>query len=332
MSHSYDPPVLKGPVSAKIRIAACHIDFVFDRVSPVITPTFIRKLEWLNHHFSGLATKPDLIIFPEGCAAAPLIEFAHGWATSGMTTIAGTRLSARKTIEAVVVGPSGEQTLEKHHLSPYDQELGDPIPRRGEMGGLIRINIKDQQGDPFEARVALLICYDFHYFEEWWGRFAEKPHIAAVPMFDTKASGARDAAYQLAKRQDLRSILVNKPTVGIQLDRNRAIPNKWKWATLAGRSPRLFSVLLRLPYIGGKFRLGSSAHGPMNTSDARHLREAPNLDAIPDKLVIWQRQDEAVVVGDYEIGLPANAGHEGADGVGFKYSGLSIVPLRELQT
>lgn len=330
MSASYDPPAIRGPVSAKIRVAACHVDFIFERKTALVDSRFLKKLKAIDEYFAALDKRPHLSIFPEGCAAEPLIECARVWASKwGITTIAGTRLSERNTVEAVIIGPHGEAICEKNHLSPYDMELGDPIPLQGSLGGLIKIGISDQRGEAFEARVVLVICYDFHYAEEWWTRLSplDRPHLVAVPMFDLKPESARRKAYDLAKRQDLRSILVNKPTIGLRLEKDRAVPKGWWWAALASTSPRLFEFLSKAPLLRDRVCLRSSAHGPMNGSDRKHLERIKKLNAKSRELMIWEQRREAVVLGDYEIGVPANAGHEGADGVGFKYSGFSILPL-----
>ena len=84
-------------VSAKIRIAACHIDYSAKDLSAIVDSAYQRKIESVETRLNSLKTKPNLIIFPEYCGSDYLLHKAIEWSSNwNATTVCGTRLDPKQ--------------------------------------------------------------------------------------------------------------------------------------------------------------------------------------------------------------------------------------------
>jgi len=69
--------------------------------------------------------------------------------------------------------------------------------------------------------------------------------------------------------------------------------------------------------------LPSAAFGPMNANDRQHLKSIglkPNAQA----LRIWTHKKEAIVCGDYEVGVHSAPGNDSVLGAGYFYSSFTV--------
>jgi hypothetical protein len=271
--------VVRVPPSAKLRVASCHIDFELDGLG-ADAASMIPKLDQVDAIIRGLATRPHLIVFPEGADCAPLRARALAWADEfGATIICGTgRLDDK--VGGFVIRPDGEMIpFFKRQPSPYDFEDSNARLLRADSAGIeLVFRCETVDGGFLPVNVRVLICYDFR-FHAMDGASFNDTHMVVVPMHDRKYDEPEERASILAKRNYIRTLLVNKN--------------------------------------GG--RLPSSAFGPLaDPFEARLLTNGVcGVDAGANR--IWQTTCEGVTVGAYEVGQPLAAGHDTAYGAGFFY-------------
>lgn len=343
--------ILGSPESTKVRIAVCCIDFVTKNLTAIDDLNYLNKLKNIENYLISLSKKPDLIIFPEGAGSPGVIALGNRLVTIlGTTTVCGTRLdSVSNTVVCDVIGPNGNFSFEKQHLSPYDNELSDVSVYAGKSaGGQFSLNLTTQTGRAVTIFCQIYICYDLHYINMNSSSYVP---LIVVPMFHTRWDQAQKFALEIVKKYHSRLILVNKNRSTVIFNKDRKINNdlafaswltkKQSMASITWTIFRLFDGICSLwlsHWKARRFFLASSAHGPMNRNDEKNLK-GMKLRSDSRSRRIWMNFKECVQVGDYEVGIETTDGHENRFGTGFFYSGFeehsitdkldesSVVPL-----
>ncbi len=310
--------------SAKIRVAACHFEFTMDNCGPVVDTAYLNRIHFVERFLLTTSRQPHLIVFPEAFASDELINRAKSWAKRGIATVCGTRLEpSSQTINAVIVTPKSIIYAPKINLSPYDAELAGVRPRCGDSDlAMFSVDVADHTGSPFSVGVGVLVCMDFRFVAETMAN-TMPVSLVVVPMFEDRVQEPFNIARNLAKRHFVRTILVNKASFRIRLPQDRRTTRLFRLADWLSREqffPRLLGAVARF------FRMGmlpSAAFGPMNANDRQHLKSIglkPNAQA----LRIWTHKKEAIVCGDYEVGVHSAPGNDSVLGAGYFYSSFTV--------
>ena len=268
------------PPSTKLRVASCHIDFDL-RGLGADPASLASKLEWIDGVLRGTHLRPHLIVFPEGAACLPLHAHATRWADElEATTICGTS-QIGQYVGGTVVGPNGvRENFYKKHLSPLDPSGASGQLLAGATAGIdLEVVCQASDGSKFTANVRVLICYDLRFYMP--KEFGET-QVVVVPMHDPKYDEPEGIAATFAKRQYVRTLLVNKATSG-------GIP------------------------------LPSSAFAPMAPPFERELIRTGATGVDGRRSRVWRTKVEGVTIGEYEVAQYVALGHDTAYGAGFFY-------------
>jgi hypothetical protein len=260
------------------------MDYQVVNLSAIETPAYKNKIGRVERILADLPRRPHLLSFSECCASDFLINSATGWATRwGIVTICGTRFNpVTSRIESTVIYPGGQVIAQKYHLSPFDQSnCSTAILQGAAPGATLTLDVNGVDGKQYPVGVGVLICYDFRFLYQD-DRFANwnAVRLLVVPMWDRKYQEPQAKAGELARRYWTRCLLVNKA----ELRTNKRLP--------------------------------STGHGPFNDTDLRMLR---GLGVRKKNHRLWERREEGLLIGDYEVGIPVTLGHESAYGASFNY-------------
>jgi len=312
--------------SAKVRIAAFHIDFNISQ-GVATDDSFLEKritaidkilLEMKNN-------KPDIIIFPEFFANSKIISRASRWATDyNSVVICGSYFdSLDNTLKGAIVSPNGNDTFYKKHLSPYDPMLIDHKVVSGPRSGYdFSIQI---QGKAISVKV--LICYDFYreYSSVRW----EDTQLVIAPMFDTNWKEAIQKANELAD-EAVRTVLVNKSICTTPSVLKNLLPSHFKWLNKIARTWLIHLLRFFNRRIYDRIILSSSAHGPTNHDDLTSLNGLSDLNRKKDdKKKIWQMRSESAIIATYELGLDITTGKRNRHSSGYNYEAFQIYKIKD---
>jgi hypothetical protein len=271
--------VLRVPPSAKLTVAACHVDFAALGLG-ADAASMISSLAKIDRIFASAQRAPQLVVFPEGADCGALRAQAALWAQQYQaTTICGTGQVGNR-VGGVVVRPNGPDVeFFKHNLSPYDATASQGRLVQNDAAGIeLEMTCTTSSGAELVVNVRVLICYDFrfHYLDA--GDF-NSTQVVVVPMHDRKYDEPEKYASTLARRHYTRTFLVNKSTGG----------------------------------------LASSAYGPLAQPFADRLSASGCKEVCSKSARLWRVSGEGVTIGDYEVGQPLAHGHDNAYGSGFFY-------------
>lgn len=312
--------------SAKVRIAAFHVDFNISQGVAVEDDFLDNRIVAIEKILSEMKTnKPDIIVFPEFFACSKVLAKATVWANLyNSVVVCGSYFDSRdNTLKGAIASPNGNATFYKKYLSPFDPMLIDHMVLPGPQSGYdFQINA---QGKAISVKV--LICYDF--YREYSSIRWEDTQLVISPMFDTNWREALQKADELADGA-VRTVLVNKGVCTMPEVIKNILPTKFKWINKIARTWLMTILKFFRPDIYDRIILSSSAHGPTNHDDITNLNGIENLNrAVHDKKKIWQMRKETAVVGTYELGLDTTTGKRNRHGSGYNYEAFQIYKIKE---